>query len=651
MDEQFKLNIEGNILGELVKIRQEYGELLKQVSGLDESVKQGFDAMKDGAKKAQQSMSVLTMDVLGRGVDLLGAPFRKGAESVYSYDKALKELSAITDITGSQLDNLGDMAKDMSVQFGGTPAEHLKSYTRLLSALTPEIAKNPEALNSFGKTVAQLSVTMGDDAVGAVRALETAMNQYAVNLDDPIAASKEAANMANIIAAAAKVGKVEVPGLSDALTRSGAEAAAAGVNFMDLNAALEVAGKFFGSTERLGTAMRGVMTTIGSGVVPKEVAEQMESYGVNMEIVTDKSLSLKQRLTELQKISGDQGLMEKVFGAGETTAGRGLLNNLDLLEKYKTEMTGMPDALQQMSDTMNDTYEKSTEKIKNFFGNIRQSIFEMTGDALPALDVIGSGLSDIIMLAPGIMAMKQAIDAMRESQKLSAFWTNILSSATWKWTAALLANPLTWVVAGIAALVAGVIYAWNHFEGFRAAIYGLWETFKQVFTNIADFFKKMLAPVFEAIDLFKKGDYAGAAAAAAKGAINLVTLPMQAATALVKGEFTKGVGDAYQRGAESGRKSFQDDKKEDEKAVLPGAAANETKPMLPGNNPDVTLKQTQSGSKEQGGGGRIITVHINQLVGTIQNHIAGAQADMTKIREAVKEALVAGVRDFELSGT
>ncbi|MGE3823551.1 MAG: phage tail tape measure protein, partial [Bacteroidia bacterium] len=462
-------------------------------------------------------------------------------------------------------------------------------------------------------------------------------------------ASKEAANMANIIAAAAKVGKVEVPGLSDALTRSGAEASAAGVGFMDLNAALEVAGKFFGSTERLGTAMRGVMTTIGSGVVPKEVAEQMESYGVNMAIVTDKSLSLKERLTELQKIAGDQGLMEKVFGAGETTAGRGLLMNLDLLDKYKTEMMGMPDALKQMSDTMNDTYEKSTEKIRNFFSNIRQSVFEMTGDALPALDIIGSGLSDIIMLAPGIMAMKQAIDAMRESEKIAAFWTNILSSATWKWTAALLANPLTWVIAAVAALVAGVIYAWNNFEGFRAAIYGLWETFKQVFTNIADFFKKMLAPIFEAIELFRKGDYAGAAAAAAKGALNLVTLPMQAATALVKGEFTKGVGEAYNKGAEAGRNSFAESKKgETPETVLPGTT--ESKPMLPGNNPDVALKQSQGASKAEGGGGRIITVHINQLVGTIQNHIAGAQADMTKIREAVKEALVAGVRDFELSG-
>lgn len=644
MEEKFRLGLEGNILAELGKIREEYGKLLKSVDGLDDSVKKGFDAIKEGAEKTKASMSVLTMEVLGRGADLLAVPFRKGTDAVYDYDKALKGLSAITDITGPQLDNLGNMARNMSEEFGGTPAEHLNSYTRLLSALTPEIANSEVALDSFGRTVAMLGNTMDGDAVGAVRALETAMNQYGIDLSDPIKASKEAAAMANTIAAAAKVGKVEVPGLADALTRSGAEAAAAGVKFSSLNAALEVAGKFFGSTERLGTAMRGVMSTIGSGALPPETLKALQQAGVNMSVVTNQSLPLKERLMELKKIAGDGGLMEKVFGAGETIAGRGLLNNLDLLDQYEAKMMDMPDALNQMSDVMNSTYAKSKEKIQNFFGNIRDNIFMMTGDALPALDLIGGGLTDIIMLAPGVMALSEAFKTLALTEKIAAFWTTITTSAAWGFAAALWANPITWVVAGVLAFAAGLVWLFKNVESVRGAVYGLWGAFKQVFSNVADFFKQTLGPIFDAINLAMQGKWTEAAKVAGKGVLTFV----------MGGDgLTKGVGEAYDKGVNTGRMAFAADQKKDQ----PKTAAEQAldfateKPMIPTSDPSVAMKQSAGGGGEKaGGGGKIITVHINQLVGTIQNHIAGANADMTKIREAVKEALVASVRDFELSG-
>jgi len=50
---------------------------------------------------------------------------------------------------------------------------------------------------------------------------------------------------------------------------------------------------------------------------------------------------------------------------------------------------------------------------------------------------------------------------------------------TWAWTAAMLANPITWVVAGIAALVVGVALAWKHFDKFRGVVVGAWEGIKK----------------------------------------------------------------------------------------------------------------------------------------------------------------------------
>lgn len=62
---------------------------------------------------------------------------------------------------------------------------------------------------------------------------------------------------------------------------------------------------------------------------------------------------------------------------------------------------------------------------------------------------------------------------------------------TWAWTAALLANPITWIVLGIIALVAAIAICWDKFAGFRAVVYTIWDTIKGFGQAIIDW---MIAP-------------------------------------------------------------------------------------------------------------------------------------------------------------
>lgn len=55
--------------------------------------------------------------------------------------------------------------------------------------------------------------------------------------------------------------------------------------------------------------------------------------------------------------------------------------------------------------------------------------------------------------------------------------TGVIAS-TWAWTAALLANPITWIVLAIAALIAGVVLCWQSFAEFRAVILTIWDSIK-----------------------------------------------------------------------------------------------------------------------------------------------------------------------------
>ena len=72
----------------------------------------------------------------------------------------------------------------------------------------------------------------------------------------------------------------------------------------------------------------------------------------------------------------------------------------------------------------------------------------------------------------------------------------ILTSAQWALNVAMNANPMGLVIAGIAALVGGIIWAWNNFEGFRKTVMSVWEVIKafgitiyEVFGGIARIFK------------------------------------------------------------------------------------------------------------------------------------------------------------------
>lgn len=70
--------------------------------------------------------------------------------------------------------------------------------------------------------------------------------------------------------------------------------------------------------------------------------------------------------------------------------------------------------------------------------------------------------------------------------------------------AALLANPMTWVVVGIMAVVAGLVILWNECEGFRNFWINLWETVStwvaNTAKNIVNWFKQAWADIKNAFN-------------------------------------------------------------------------------------------------------------------------------------------------------
>ena len=138
-------------------------------------------------------------------------------EPAIALDSSLKDLSAITGETGEGLKLIEKYARQSARTFGGSAAQAVESYKLVLSQLSPEIAKCPEALRAMGDHIATLSKTMGGDATAAAEVLTTAMNQFGVDLSDPIRSAEVMAEMMNVMAAAGREGSAELPQIKQAL--------------------------------------------------------------------------------------------------------------------------------------------------------------------------------------------------------------------------------------------------------------------------------------------------------------------------------------------------------------------------------------------------------------------------------------------------
>jgi hypothetical protein len=225
---------------------------------------------------------------------------------------------------------------------------------------------------------------------------------------------------------------------------------------------------------------------------------------------------------------------------------------------------------------------------QEFFGAIN------AGSPLAIALAVGIGAVTVALSANWLMLKKNLIATKAKAawDKITVFWNNIQTASWWKLNAAILANPIGWIIGLIAALVAGVIIAWNKFEWFRGAVYAAWEAIKGFGIMIKDYvidrIKGLLsgiAGIGGALVKLFKGDFAGAWEQAKEAVGDLIGVDAAKNAVKTAMETGKKVGAAYQKGV-------ADFHTVQEKAglnngisdpVIPGAVdPNKTTPDIPG---------------------------------------------------------------------
>ena len=643
------------------------------------------------------------VDILSNGVTKMAQALGDIVQPGIALNTSMTDLHAVTGVTGEGLKQIESYARDTAKAFGIDAAGAVESYKLILGQLSPELAKSPVALKAMGEHVATLSKLMGGDATAAAETLNTAMNQYGVDLSDPIKASEEMARMMNVMAAAGQEGSAELPQIKEALEQAGMAAKGAGVSFEEANAAIQVLDKAGKKGSEGGIALRNVIATLSQGrFIPKDVQKELKKAGINVTDLADRGKSLKERLELLRPVMNDAALFAKLFGKENTNAAMALVGGTEEVGRYTEAIQGTQSANDQAAVVMEGFAERQA-RIRQQIEDFKISIFQATGDVslwagalsdaliplaqlMPLLSgmlpivkgvsiwifqgakglflfgkgaltaLVGVGKLAVTLLTRGATALFYYIGSLVTggSAQLGFAMMSQLAFASFKTaavtacrtvSAAIMSIPLIgWIAAAIAAIVAIGIYFWNTSAKFRATLKGLWASFKAVFSNIWDLAKEVFGSISDLIKAAFSLDGDGISAAISKmtGAFS---------------KFGKETGNAFQEAydqeiKDSLAKAKQQKDDEGASGDLSDTIGNVDLPVIntPGGGGGGS---TDSSSRHSGGGGSgkatNVTIHIGKLVDNLTIKTSNLSTDPSEVKGIITELLISAVNDANLA--
>lgn len=224
----------------------------------------------------------------------------------------------------------------------------------------------------------------------------------------------------------------------------------------------------------------------GQGMKPvdkaaKDLARSLEEPDTGLKRLERSGIAFTDQQKEQIKSMVDAGdkagaqakIMEvvesKVKGAGEA--------NADAADKAAAKWSMAKDELGQKLLPAYDKLMDALTKVTEFAAE--------NSDAVIAVGAAIAGLATAVLVAQGAIVTYNAVT--KTVQAVTKAWTAV----QWLLNAALSANPIMLVVVAVAALVAGIIYAWNNVDGFKEAVVAAWdwikETTEKVFSAVVDF--------------------------------------------------------------------------------------------------------------------------------------------------------------------
>lgn len=138
------------------------GNFSAQINGMSAATGE-FSAQVDGAQNAVQTFTAacMTFDYAKNVAKSLAEGFTELSSAGITLDSQMHDLSAVAGVTGDGLKQIETFARQSAKAFGTDAAVAVEGYKLLLSQLSPELGKYPDALSAMGDCIQTTSKLMG----------------------------------------------------------------------------------------------------------------------------------------------------------------------------------------------------------------------------------------------------------------------------------------------------------------------------------------------------------------------------------------------------------------------------------------------------------------------------------------------------------
>lgn len=471
----------------------------------------------DNISSAGQKLLPVTVGVtaLGTASVTTAANFESSMSQVQATMGITKDaMSTVNGQSVNTMDTLSKLAKKMGAEtaFSASECAEALNYLALAGYDTQQMCDTlPTVLNL---------AAAGDIALADASDMVTdAMSALGMGVD-------EAETMVDQMAKTASTTNTSVAQLGEGILTIGATAKSIKGGTAELNTALGILANNGIKGAEGGTHLRNIILSL-QNPTDKAVA-QMEAFGLSVYDSEGNMRSMNDILGDLNKSMDGMTSAEKsniistIFNKTDLSSVNALLANTgetwDSLQKSITDSGG---AAQQMADTQLDNLQGQITILKSALEGLAISFGELLMPTIKQivgwvqkfvdwLNGMNDGTKKVIMtvallaaaLGPVLIVIGKVISAVGTIMTVVPKIAGVINTVKGAFAAlntTMLANPITLIIAAIAALVAAFIYLWNNCDGFRQFWIDLWENVKQTAVTVWNAIKEFFAQVWETI--------------------------------------------------------------------------------------------------------------------------------------------------------
>lgn len=358
-----------NEIRQLPRNSEEYKNKLKELGTASAALqkhRQDVKAVSDSYIPAKNNMKSLisgampfvgVAGLISVGVQGITAAIGSWYRNNKEMEKSLSSLKSITGASAEDIEFYKETAKEMGRTTTLSAIQAVEAF-KLIGSARPDLLKDREALAQVTHEAVILAEAAGMELAPAAQALASSMNQFNLGAD-------QSKRIINTLAAGSVEGAAEIEDLTASIDRFGTVANANNVTIEESVALTELLSEKNLKGAEAGTQLRNVLLAMSTAsALDAKAVEELNKFGVNVELVMDKTIPFNERLQEMSKISGNQTALLRVFGKENIVVGQTLLQNVDHFSKLTDAVTGTNTAYVQAAIN-NDNLDGDLKKLSS----------------------------------------------------------------------------------------------------------------------------------------------------------------------------------------------------------------------------------------------------------------------------------------------